>query len=51
VLERFQDDGVRVVGRTELRGGQRTAFLHPHDVHGVLLQLWEQPEFGGPRRD
>lgn len=50
LLARFEADGLRVVGRSRLRGGQQTAFLHPHDTHGVLLQFWQEPDFGGPRR-
>ncbi len=43
-------DGVRIIGRADVRGGHRTAFIHPADAHGVLIQLWEPSEFGGPRR-
>ncbi len=50
VLARLTGDGVRVVGRAEPRRGYRTAFIHPHDAHGVLIQFWQEPEFGGPRR-
>ena len=34
----------------ELAGGRATAFVHPRDAHGVLVQFWQEPEFGGPRR-
>lgn len=50
LAERLAADGIRLVDRTELPGGRRTAFVHPRDLHGVLLQLWQEPEFGGPRR-
>jgi len=50
VLARLKGDGVRVVGLAEPRRGYRTAFIHPHDAHGVLIQFWQEPEFGGPRR-
>jgi methylmalonyl-CoA epimerase len=47
---RLAADDVRLVGRAEIAGGRRTAFVHPRDAHGLLLQFWEEPEFGGPRR-
>jgi methylmalonyl-CoA/ethylmalonyl-CoA epimerase len=50
VVERLERDGVRVVGRATIPGGYRTAFVHPGDAHGILVQLWEEPDFGGPRR-
>jgi methylmalonyl-CoA/ethylmalonyl-CoA epimerase len=43
-------DGIRLVGHAEIAGGRRTAFVHPRDAHGTLVQFWEEPEFGGPRR-
>ena len=36
--------------KAEIPGGHRTAFVHPRYAHGVLIQFWEEPEFGGPRR-
>ena len=50
LVRRLEGDGLTLVGKAELPGGQRTAFLHPRDAHGILLQFWEEPEFGGPRR-
>ncbi|GIW40264.1 MAG: hypothetical protein KatS3mg076_0841 [Candidatus Binatia bacterium] len=37
--------GVRVVDRAELPGGVKTAFLSPRSAFGVLVQLWQGPEF------
>jgi hypothetical protein len=28
----------------------RPAFVHPRDAHGILVQFWEEPEFGSERR-
>jgi methylmalonyl-CoA/ethylmalonyl-CoA epimerase len=50
VVARLEGDGVCVVGRAEPRPGYRTAFVHPRDAHGVLIQFWQEPDFGGPRR-
>lgn len=50
LAERLAADGLALVDRTDLPGGRRTAFVHPRDAHGVLLQFWEEPDFGGPRR-
>ncbi len=50
LLERLADEGLHIVGRAELGGGRRTAFLHPGDAHGVLLQFWQEPDFGGRGR-
>ena len=49
MLERLAADGIAVVERAEV-AGRRTAFVHPRDAHGILLQLWEEKDFGGPRR-
>ena len=46
----LESAGVRVIGRSEVPGGHRSAFIHPHDAHGVLIQLWEPSEFGSARR-
>jgi methylmalonyl-CoA/ethylmalonyl-CoA epimerase len=51
LAERLEAGGLRLVDRADLGGGRKTAFIHPRDAHGVLLQLWQEPEFGGPRRD
>lgn len=51
LARRLEREGVRLVGLTDLGGGRRTAFVHPRDAHGILLQYWQEPEFGGPRRD
>ncbi len=50
LVRRLEDDGLTVVGKTDVPGGRRTVFIHPRDAHGVLLQFWEEPDFGGPRR-
>ena len=50
LVERLAADGIRVVDAAELRGGRKTAFIHPRDAYGVLIQFWQEPEFGGPRR-
>jgi methylmalonyl-CoA epimerase len=42
--------GVALVDAADLGNGRRTAFVHPRDAHGVLLQFWQEPEFGAPRR-
>ncbi len=49
-VARLAAGGIGVVERAALAGGQRTAFVHPRDAYGVLIQLWEEPEFGGLRR-
>ncbi|OFV86986.1 MAG: hypothetical protein A3J75_05735, partial [Acidobacteria bacterium RBG_16_68_9] len=46
-VDELEADGVRVVDRRELRGGQKTAFISPRSAHGVLIQLWQSPEFRG----
>jgi methylmalonyl-CoA epimerase len=50
LAERLAGDGIRLVDRADLGGGRKTGFIHPRDAHGVLLQFWQEPEFGGPRR-
>jgi methylmalonyl-CoA/ethylmalonyl-CoA epimerase len=50
VVDRLASEGIRVIGRSEVGGGRRTAFIHPRDAHGVLLQLWQEPDFGSRRR-
>jgi methylmalonyl-CoA/ethylmalonyl-CoA epimerase len=49
-VARLEADGVRVVGKAEPKAGHRTAFIHPADTFGILLQFWEEPNFGGARR-
>lgn len=44
-VAQLEADGVRVVDRTTLRAGHATAFLSPRSTGGVLLQLWQPPEF------
>jgi len=44
-VEQLEADGARVVGRRELGGGYKTAFLSPRSACGVLIQLWEMPAF------
>jgi methylmalonyl-CoA/ethylmalonyl-CoA epimerase len=46
-IEQLQEDGVRVVDRSVLRGGQETAFISPRSAHGVLIQLWQARELRG----
>jgi methylmalonyl-CoA/ethylmalonyl-CoA epimerase len=48
--ERLEADGRALVGGAEIAGGRKTAFLHPRHAHGVLIQFWQEPEVGGPRR-
>jgi len=43
-------EGIRLVDAADLGNSRRTAFVHPRDAHGVLLQFWQEPDFGGPRR-
>ena len=50
LVERLAADGVTLVAGAEIPGGRKTAFIHPRDAHGVLIQFWQEPEFGGPRR-
>jgi len=50
LVARLEAAGISVVGRAEIAGGRKTAFVHPREAHGVLIQFWEEPEFGGPRR-
>ena len=49
-MRRLEADGIGLVGKAEIPGGHRTAFIHPRHAHGALIQFWEEPEFGGPRR-
>jgi len=44
-VAQLEADGVRIVDRRELRGGQKTAFISPRSAYGVLIQLWQAPEF------
>ena len=50
LVRRLEADGIELVGKADLPGGRRTAFIHPRHAHGTLIQFWEEPEFGGPRR-
>src|SRR5437764_193332 len=50
LAERLAADGVKLVAGAEIPGGRKTAFIHPRYAHGVLIQFWQEPEFGGPRR-
>ena len=50
LAERLAADGVKLVAGAEIPGGRKTAFIHPRDAHGVLIQFWQEPAFGGPRR-
>src|SRR2546427_2109106 len=50
LVRRLEADGLELVGKAEIPGGHRTAFIHPRHAHGALIQFWEEPEFGGPRR-
>ena len=45
LVARLEADGLAVVGQAEVGGGRRTAFLHPRDANGILLQFWEEPGF------
>jgi methylmalonyl-CoA/ethylmalonyl-CoA epimerase len=44
-IEQLAADGVRIVDRRELPGGRKTAFISPRSAYGVLIQLWQAPEF------
>src|SRR5439155_1242319 len=50
LVRRLEVDGIELVGKADIPGGRRTAFIHPRHAHGTLIQFWEEPEFGGPRR-
>ena len=45
-LAQLENDGVRVVDKQLLRNGVKTAFISPRSAFGVLIQLWQSPEFG-----
>jgi len=48
LVERLRDEGLRVIGEATIGGGRKTAFLHPKDGHGILLQFWQEPGLGDP---
>lgn len=48
LLSQLETDGVQIVDRTELAGVGMTAFISPRSAHGVLIQLWETPNFDAP---
>ena len=50
LVERLAAQGLGVVDAADIGGGRRTAFLHPRDAPGVLVQFWQEPNFDGPRR-
>lgn len=50
LVERLEADGLTPVDKADIRGGRKTAFIHPRDAHGVLIQFWQEPEFGEARR-
>jgi methylmalonyl-CoA/ethylmalonyl-CoA epimerase len=50
LVARLEADGLHVVDRAKIPGGYETAFLHPRDAHGVLIQFWQAPSFGHARR-
>jgi len=50
LVERLAANGIPVVDEAEVAGGRKTVFIHPRDAHGVLIQFWQEPELGGPRR-
>ncbi len=41
----LETDGVRIVDKRDVGGGHKTAFISPRSAHGVLIQLWQSPEF------
>lgn len=47
---RLGTEGIELVARKDLGGGRRTAFVRPTDLHGILLQFWQEPDFGSSRR-
>jgi methylmalonyl-CoA/ethylmalonyl-CoA epimerase len=47
LLAQLESDGVRVVDKTDLGGGRKTAFISPRSAHGVLIQFWQEPSFRG----
>jgi len=42
LIAQLEADGVRIVDKSVR--GPKTAFISPRSAHGVLLQLWEEPE-------
>ena len=50
-LTHLRDEGVELIDETPRPGGggHRVAFVHPRGTGGVLVELVEEPEQGGPR--
>jgi len=48
-VRRLEADGLELVGKAR-SGRPPDRFIHPRHTHGALIQFWEEPEFGGPRR-
>jgi methylmalonyl-CoA/ethylmalonyl-CoA epimerase len=46
LVERLRDEGLRIIGEATIGGERKTAFLHPRDAHGILLQFWQEPGLG-----
>lgn len=44
-VAQLEADGVRVVDKADLASGHKTAFISPRSAYGVLIQLWQAPEF------
>ncbi len=50
LLQRLENDGIRIVDRFTGGDGHMTAFISPRSAHGVLVQFWQVPEFDEPER-
>ena len=47
LLAQLEADGVRIVDRASISDHWKTAFISPRSAHGVLIQFWQTPYFGG----
>ena len=50
LLQRLQNDGLRIVDRFVASDGHATAFISPRSAHGVLVQFWQVPHVIEPER-
>ena len=44
LLQRMEQDSVRIVDRFDAGDGDLTAFISPRSAHGVLVQFWQVPQ-------
>lgn len=50
LLDRLEQDGVRIVDRVDISDDLLTAFISPRSAFGVLVQFWQVPQFDMPAR-